>query len=172
MCILWGLRTGGAAECSSPCHGEGRGFKSRPVRHEFKIMTEVIRPSEQALANKLAEALEQHAADSLVSNPSNAIYAEAVREKSQWVQELISSKSGAVPGVLASWMPKIVPVAELLFGEDFSKHPLGDFIDYGPTALDGVAGRLKIVSIDEIFGPTVVLDLAADTVKVGDTSSA
>lgn len=27
---LW---AGGAAECSSPCHGEGRGFKSRPARH-------------------------------------------------------------------------------------------------------------------------------------------
>jgi hypothetical protein len=26
-------RAGGAAECSSPCHGEGRGFKSRPARH-------------------------------------------------------------------------------------------------------------------------------------------
>jgi hypothetical protein len=27
----WG---GGAAECSSPCHGEGRGFESRSPRQE------------------------------------------------------------------------------------------------------------------------------------------
>jgi hypothetical protein len=30
------MRAGGAAECSSPCHGEGRGFKSRPARQVLK----------------------------------------------------------------------------------------------------------------------------------------
>lgn len=31
------IRTGGAAECSPPCHGGGRGFESRSVRQEKRV---------------------------------------------------------------------------------------------------------------------------------------
>jgi hypothetical protein len=121
------------------------------------------RPSaEQGSPGLLLAVLELHAADSLEKNATNAKYAESVRLRAQQASALITSKSGEVKSLVASWVDDVQPVVETVFGMDLSGHQIGEHEGYMPTVFKSVYGRIRIISTDEIFGPVLALDLAAE----------
>lgn len=121
------------------------------------------RPSaEQSSTAVLLAVLESHAADSLEKNATNAQYAESVRLRAQQASALITSKSGEVKSLVASWVDDVQPVVETVFGMDLSGHQIGEHEGYTPTVFESVYGRIRIVSTDEMFGPVLALDLAAE----------
>ena len=122
-------------------------------------MSEVIQTESQQL-RALLDVVEQHAALSLTRSGSNAPYVEETRRRLVDAQALILSQTGEVEGLMACWISEIRPAAEILFG-DLTNRDIGSTKDYTPTLFVGVYARTRIMSIDEIFGPTVSLDLIA-----------
>lgn len=111
--------------------------------------------------NDLCSKLESHAEESANNNSANRIYAENVRERIDEVRALIDTRRGAVKGVAISWMQEMQPIAEVVFGQSLEGRPIGSLREYTPTVFDGILGRTCILSTDEMFGPTLSLDLAA-----------
>lgn len=112
-------------------------------------------------ADGIVDLLKTHAADTLQSSPSNARYAEGVRGKAEEVRELIETRAGSVKSVAATWIEDMRPIMEALFGINLEGHQLGEYAEYRPTVFDGISGRARIVSVDETWGPALILDLTA-----------
>jgi hypothetical protein len=106
--------------------------------------------------------LNRHAAEVVERSPTSALYAETVRNRAQAVQALITDQIGEVKGVVTSWMEEVQPFAETLFDLNLDGEQLGALREYTPTVFQGIYGRTRILSTDEMFGPTITLDLAAE----------
>jgi len=127
-------------------------------REAFTLESEAERTTAQAFVGRLLA----HASESAERDSSNELYAEAVRSNASKVEELLTAKTGKVAGVAASWTNEMQPLLETLLGRSIEGEPLGAFKDYVPTALNGIYARARIVSVDEMFGPSLILDVAAE----------
>ncbi len=126
-------------------------------------MTTLEKPAltEEGRLEVVLDALEAHAAQSIESSNHNLIYAENVRRRSEELRTLILGKTGIVEGVAISWIDEIRPLAELFFDIELDGQELGAYRKFRPTAFRGIYARTKILSSDEVFGPTISLDIAA-----------
>ena len=106
--------------------------------------------------------LNAHAESSLQRSSRNQPYAEYVKAKAEELRGLLEGKDCEIQGLMLSWMSEIQPVAEYMFGADLHETKLGEHKDYKETIFDGVYARTRILSIDEIFGPTISLDVATN----------
>ena len=108
-----------------------------------------------------------HADRSLAENASNWKYAEVTKERAEQAQELIDTRSGEVRGVISTWQNSAQLILEVVFGGPLEGHAIGELEKYSPTKFDGICGRVRIVSTDEMWGPVLSLDLIADeTLKI------
>ena len=112
----------------------------------------------------LVDALSYQAGEIAMRNPGNTLYANSVFRRAAEVEALLITKTGKVKGVVTSWADEVQPLLEAVFGRSLEGEELGAFQDYAPTIFSGIYGRTRIVSTDEIFGPCIALDLAAESV--------
>ena len=134
------------------------------LRYRFKMTnTQLIpRTSPEVFTGLLLD----HALTSAKTSPTNASYAQSVSENAERVQALLETGEGQVTNVVSTWRDNFRPIAEALFGGEFPttnelyglRESHGDF---GPTVFTGVLGRVSIVSVDEIMGACLTLDLRA-----------
>ena len=110
--------------------------------------------------DSLCQLLINHADDTSRENISNSLYAAAVRGKIEALKTLIDTQSGEVRSIISTWEKQARPIIETLFGTSLEGHRLGDFAEYSPTRFEGVCGRVRIISTDEIWGPALTVDLA------------
>lgn len=118
--------------------------------------------SQAIRAQLFIDKLMAHAADAAERNTSNELYAERIRSATDKVKELLATKTGEFPGVATSWTTDMQPLIETLYGRSIEGEPLGAFKDFTSTAIEGIYARTRIVSIDEMFGPSLTLDLVAE----------
>jgi hypothetical protein len=111
----------------------------------------------------LIDLLSFHAGEIAMNSPGSALYAASVFRRAAEVEALLINKAGEVKGVVTSWEYAVQPLLEAVFGRSLEGEELGAFRDYSPTIISGVYGRTRIVSTDEIFGPCIALDLAAES---------
>ncbi|MFI5270649.1 MAG: hypothetical protein ACHQT9_01215 [Candidatus Saccharimonadales bacterium] len=110
----------------------------------------------------LVDMLNDHADKTAEENTSNSQYAETVRLRAQQAQRVIDDRSGAVRSVIATWERHAQPIIEAVFGMSLEGQQVGDLSEYSLTGFYGIYGRVRIVSIDEIWGPALALDLIAE----------
>jgi hypothetical protein len=116
-----------------------------------------------ATPTALIDSLSFYAGEVSMRKPESALYAANVFRRAAEVEALLITRTGEVTGVITSWMDDVQPLLEAVFGRDLEGEELGAFQDYTPTIFSGIYGRTRIVSTDEIFGPCIALDLAADS---------
>ncbi len=122
----------------------------------------------EALANNEAafiNMLEAHAQASLEASLTNKFYSERVLRNAEAVARLMASRTGETLSVVTTWFDSFKPIAETTFGTEIAEEagmelPL-IFGDYSPTVFSGIHGRVRMVSLDEIMGPALSLDLTA-----------
>lgn len=110
----------------------------------------------------LVDTLSYQAGEIVMRNPGNVLYAASVFRRAAEVEALLITKTGEVRGVVNSWTNELQPLLEAVFGRSLEGEQLGTFQDYVPTIFNGIYGRTRVVSTDEIFGPCIALDLAAE----------
>lgn len=119
--------------------------------------------SETDKAQKFIGLLEAHAEAVLSESHTNGVYAENVRRRARVVEGIINGDIGTVRGVVCTWTDDIQPIAETLFGTDLDGHAIGEHKDYSPTVFSGVDARVRMLSSDEMLGPSLSLDITRDT---------
>lgn len=108
------------------------------------------------------EALYQHAEEAS-RIPTNLLYTERVQRNAGNIQTLINNQSGEVCGVVVAWREKVRPLADMILSDpDLTNLSLAEPGEYQPTVFDGILGRTRLVSMDEIMGPMIALDLVAE----------
>lgn len=119
-----------------------------------KEMTEVI-----------VDMLEAHARASLEISQTNELYAKQVLQRAEAVRQLLNDRVGEVQGVVGTWFDGFKPIAETIFGTTIPENTAMElpitFGNYSPTVVAGIYGRVRRISLDEIMGPALALDLAA-----------
>lgn len=112
---------------------------------------------------RLCTLLTSHAVEALKSSDTNLFYAQQVLAKTIQVRQLLKTGGGAVSGVVMTWRQNFIPVAESVFGESWARDDnlvrSGQSSGMLPTVFDGIRGRVSVVSLDEIMGPCLSLDL-------------
>jgi len=78
---------------------------------------------------------------------------------------LLEDRAGLLQGVYIDWVNGMQPIAEAVFGTDLNGHKLGEHKEYSATIFDDIEGRIHIISTDEMWGPTLSLDLTAENSK-------
>jgi hypothetical protein len=106
--------------------------------------------------------LEAHADKALEDSETNLMYADNVRRRARMVEKLLNGEIGTVKGVVCTWTDDIQPIAEALFGTDLNEHAIGEHIDYTPTVFPGVDARIRMLSSDEMLGPSLSLDITSE----------
>jgi hypothetical protein len=93
----------------------------------------------------------------------NAKYVEAAKGKLDKLDGFIKSREGQIRGLAIGWTSDVQPIAENIFGQSLEGRPIGELGgeqgSYNPTVFEGIQGRLRIISVDEIWGPMLSLDL-------------
>ncbi len=117
---------------------------------------------DQSKLDAVVAALNSHAEACLQRSASNFQYAEDVRQQAKRLIDLVEGRVGRIDGLMSTWMPDIKPVVEELFGVDLGGVELGAYGNFLPTVFPGVYGRTYILSLDEVNGPTVSLDVASE----------
>lgn len=116
-------------------------------------------------ATLLLDKLQTHADSVLRRSQSNARYAAQVLLKKEQVKDLLSNQTGIVEGVVSTWIDDFRPLAQELFGaaandEEALVLPVL-YGNFSPTLIPGVSARIRRVSLDEIMGPMLALDITA-----------
>lgn len=111
----------------------------------------------------LVSLLEVHAETSAAQSSTNNQYADRVRRNAVLLQELLSGNRDELQGVVSTWFTDFKPIAEIVFGEPIDSnssmelhHLYGDYVD---TTIAGIQGRVGKISLDEVMGPMLTLDL-------------
>lgn len=119
------------------------------------------------MVDAFIDMLEAHAEDALSRGETNQPYANQVRGRAVMVRDLLEGGApGEVRGVVSTWTNDMRPIAELLFGVGLEERRIGDHVDYSPTVFDGVKARVRMLSSDEMLGPTLSLDMISDADQV------
>lgn len=112
---------------------------------------------------ELQRLISLHIDSVLAQGDTSARYVEATRKKAAQLEEVIHDREGGIRGLVIGWMDDVRPVAESLFGVSLEGQPIGNFGDeqgtYHPTVFEDIGGRVRILSTDEIWGPTLSLDI-------------
>jgi len=111
----------------------------------------------------LVDSLSYYASEIVMRDPRSALYARSIFRRAAEVETLLITKTGEVRGVVTTWADELQPLIETVFGRSLEGEELGALQEYSPTVLSGIYGRTRVVSADEIFGPCVALDLAAES---------
>lgn len=113
----------------------------------------------------IPDLFEAHAKRVLATSPTSTLYAERVLRRTGEVRELFRTKEGGVYDVVSTWRDDFRPIAGAVFGIEISPlevdHLPQSHSDFRPTVVDGVSGRVRRISLDEIMGPLLTLDLVA-----------
>lgn len=107
--------------------------------------------------------LEAHAQASVDRSYTNTRYARHVAENALALDELIRKNEGALQGVVSAWFGSFKPIAEALFGTVIGQGEameLADkYGDYSQTVIPDLYARVQRISLDEIMGPLLSLDI-------------
>jgi len=112
----------------------------------------------------ILDMLTLHAEDVLRQSHTNRFYAARVLRNVEEVRDVFTDGIGEVDGVVTTWFTSFKPIAEAVFGVVLGGEPMAvpeQFKDYSPTVFPDVYGRVRRVSLDEIMGPMLALDLMA-----------
>lgn len=115
--------------------------------------------SSPELAERFVSLLEEHADATLEKSETNRIYADNVRRRARMVEGLLNGEVGTVSGVVCTWTDDIQPIAEALFDTDLADREIGAHVDFTPTVFPGIEARIRMISSDEMLGPTLCLDM-------------
>jgi hypothetical protein len=113
-------------------------------------------------ADGFIELLERHADQVLRESGTNQLYAETVKRRARMVEGLLNGEIETIRGVVSTWTDDIKPIAEAVFGEGLDGHFIGEHEDYSPTIFPGVSARIRMLSSDEMLGPTLSLDMSRE----------
>lgn len=131
-------------------------------------MMEALRSNaDHLLAKYFLSQITAHAVQALADSPANMRYAQQVLARSTEVKKVLDTGSGRVDGVVMNWRDAFTPIAQIVFGPnwvlDETLYRSGQCTEWGSTVFDGVNGQVCVVSLDEIMGPCLSLNLQAGT---------
>ncbi len=119
------------------------------------------------MAINLIDLLEAHAVETLETSPTNALYADRVRQSAVRVGELLTTRTGELISVVSTWRSGFKPIAEAVFGISLELWETDTLqvthAEFLPTVIDGILGRVNRLSDDEIMGPLLSLDLIGES---------
>jgi hypothetical protein len=112
------------------------------------------------VSDVLKDALANHVAKVLQRSPTNKMYAERVAANIHILDELANRSSGSIEYVVTTWREDFLPIASIVFGRELTLEQISELpSDYTSTAIEGLLGKVSVISEDEIMGPMFSLDL-------------